>query len=49
MKETKTFKLTPAQQDFVQKKLDEANAYLRTVDLSPLFERDSKREKPKSE
>lgn len=48
MKETKTFKLTPAQQQFVQKKLDEANEYLRTVDLSPLFERDAKHKKPKS-
>lgn len=37
MKETKTFKLTPAQQQIVDQKLKEANEYLRTADLSLLF------------
>lgn len=45
MKETKPFKLTPAQERVVQKKLDEANEYLRKVDVSILFERDKKTEK----
>jgi hypothetical protein len=44
MKENKTFKLPPAQQRIVDQKLKEANEYLRTADLSILFQRKSKPE-----
>ena len=42
VKKVETFKLTPAQQQFVDQKLKEANEYLRTADLSLLFENRSK-------
>lgn len=45
MKETKEFKLSLAQQQFVDQKLKEANEYLRHADLSLLFEKDIKTKK----
>lgn len=46
IREIKTFKLTPTQQMFVDQKLKEANEYLKTADLSLLFEKKSKPGQP---
>ena len=46
LKQSETFKLTPAQQQFVDQKLKDANEYLKTADLSLLFEKKSKPEHP---
>ncbi|GGM79877.1 hypothetical protein GCM10010967_09580 [Dyadobacter beijingensis] len=47
LEETKKFKLSPAQQQFVDQKLKDANEYLRTADLSALFADRTKTDKTK--